>query len=138
MGDANGPRGSTIFNILLIWREMFCVRYSIDSRAGHLNSDGYYDEQLNFKAHIESIARRQSQMTGAARRFCLDIKSPITINRIFRIYMQPIIDYGSIIWNQNRLVANSQITLVVKRITRYAMGISQYTASSNYICFEKS
>lgn len=96
-----------------------------------------FDSELTFKPHIQSIARRLSQMAGAARRFCLEIKSNITINRIFNIYMQPIIDYGSIIWNQRRLVTNTQITLVVKRITRFALNITYLTSASNYICFEK-
>lgn len=51
--------------------------------------------------------------------------------------MQPIIDYGSVVWNQRRLKANNQITLIIKRITRLALGISQFTPSARYICFEK-
>lgn len=96
-----------------------------------------FDSELTFKPHIQSIARRLSQMTGAARRFCLDIKSNITINRIFNIYMQPIVDYGSIVWNQRRIVTNLQITLVIKRITRFAFNITYLTRSADYICFEK-
>lgn len=95
-----------------------------------------FDDKLTFKTHIESITRRLNQMTGAARRFCNDIKSPITMSKIFKIYMQPVIDYGSLIWNQNRIGINTQITLAVKRATRYALNISHFTSPSHYICFE--
>lgn len=76
-------------------------------------------------------------MTGAARRFCNDIGSPITMGKIYKIYMQPIVDYGSIAWNQNRIVTNNLITLSIKRVTRYALNISQFTPPSRYICFGK-
>lgn len=92
-----------------------------------------FDDKLTFKIHIESIMRRLNQMTGAARRFCNDIRSPITMGKIFKICMQPIIEYGLIIWNQNRIVVNNQITLAVKRVTRYALNISQFTIPAHYI-----
>lgn len=95
-----------------------------------------FDSQLDFKLHISSITRRLNQMTGAARRFCNGIKSPITICRIYKIYMQPIIDYASQVWNQNRIGINNQINTIVKRITRYALNISYKTHPSNYICYE--
>lgn len=96
-----------------------------------------FDSKLTFKPHIEQITRRLNQMTGAARRFCNNICSPITMSRIFKIYMQPIMDYASVVWNQNRIVANFEMTRVLKRITRYALNINYHTLPVNYICYEK-
>lgn len=117
---------------------IFIVHQSIIEKTSTVRDLGIiFDTELTFKPHIQSISRRISQMAGAARRFCTDIKSNITINRIFNIYIQPLIDYGSIIWNQNRIVTNMMITSVVKRITRYALNITYLTRDADYICFEK-
>lgn len=77
---------------------IFTLNHIIIEKCTNVRDLGVtFDSDLTFKPHIQSIARRLSQMAGAARRFCLEIKSNITINRIFSIYMQPIVDYGSII-----------------------------------------
>lgn len=65
------------------------------------------------------------------------IKYPLLICRIFKIYIQPIIDYGSMIWNQDRIMLNNNIMLLVKKVTRIALNITYTMEPSHYICFEK-
>lgn len=116
----------------------YFLNWKMIERSAYVRDLGViFDENLNFKKHIETIARRATQMIGAARRFCLDIKSPIMMSKIFKIYIQPIIDYGSVVWNQERVMTNIQITLAVKRLTRFALNISQYTSPANYYALKR-
>lgn len=96
-----------------------------------------FDSKLLFKDHIESLARRMTQMVGAANRLVKSIKFPMLITRIFKIYIQPIMEYGSIIWNTNTVGLNNLLHLIVKRVTRIALGVTYYTNTANYIAFEK-
>lgn len=56
-----------------------------------------FDSALTFKKHIEYIQKRASQMIGAARRFVTGINRPILIARIYTVYIQPVLEYCSVV-----------------------------------------
>lgn len=76
-------------------------------------------------------------MIGAARRFVNGINYPMLITKIYRIYIQPVIQYCSVVWNQNRLTANNVLTLAHKKITRIALNIYHTMDPAKYINYEK-
>lgn len=97
----------------------------------------FFDKELTFKHHIEHLSKRAQQMIGAARRFVHGISNPFMIAKIYRIYIQPIFEYGAIIWNQHRLTANGALNLAHKKITRIALGIYYTMDPDRYIQYEK-
>lgn len=96
-----------------------------------------FDEDLTFKQHIEYLNKRTIQMIGAARRFVNGINYPMLITKIYRIYIQSVIEYCSVVWNQNRLTANNVLTLAHKKITRNVLNIYHTMDPAKYINYEK-
>lgn len=96
-----------------------------------------FDKNLTFKPHIEYISKRISQMIGAARRFVSGINQPLLISRIYTVYIQPIMEYGATVWNQNRLTINNMLTLAHKKVTRIALNIYYTMNPDRYIAYEK-
>lgn len=96
-----------------------------------------FDKKLTFKNHIEIITKRASQMIGAARRFVVGINKPYLISRIYAIYIQPILEYCSLVWNQNRITANNALNLLHKKVTRIALGVYYTMDPNRYIVYNK-
>lgn len=94
-----------------------------------------FDDKLNFGEHIKIISARMNQMIGAARRMVNEIKQPMLMHRIFSVYIRPIGEYCSIIWDQGRF--NDPITLAHKKATRIAMGVYFTMPPELYITYEK-
>lgn len=97
----------------------------------------YFDRDLSFKYHIQHVNKRVYQMIGAARRFVTGIKQTAMIARIYTVYIQPVIEYGSIVWNQNRITLNNMLTLAHKKITRIALNVYHNMDARRYIPYER-
>lgn len=96
-----------------------------------------FDSGPTFKNHIEYIVKRMNQMIGAARRMVTELRQPFLIKRIYAVYIQPLADYCSVVWNQNRLTVNNSLTLAHKKVTRIALGVFYGIDPSRYISYEK-
>lgn len=96
-----------------------------------------FDEDLTFKHHIDYINKRSLRMIGAARKFVIGIKHHIIMAKIYRIYIQPVLEYCSTVWNQNRITSNTAITLAHKKVTRIALNVYHTMNPSQYINYEK-
>lgn len=96
-----------------------------------------FDSKLTFESHIKNITTRTNQMIGAARRLVTDLKMPMLIRRIYAVYIQPIAEYCAIIWNQNRVVMNSPLSLLHKKVTRIALNIYHNMDPDYYIDYNK-
>lgn len=92
-----------------------------------------FDSKLTFANHISHITTRTNQMIGAARRLVTDLKLPMLIRRIYSVYIQPIAEYCSVIWNQDRRTLNSPLSLAHKKVTRIALGVFYGMDPSKYI-----
>lgn len=97
----------------------------------------YFDRDLTFKYHIKNVIKRSNQMIGAARRFVTGIKHTVLIARIYAVYIQPVLEYGSIVWNQNKITLNNGITLAHKKVTRIALNVYYNMEARRYIPYEK-
>lgn len=97
----------------------------------------YFDKGLTFKYHIDHINKRALQMIGAARRYVTGINHPILMARIYGTYIQPILEYCSVVWNQNRLTYNNSLTLVHKKVTRITLNIYHNMDQNRYIAYDK-
>lgn len=97
----------------------------------------YFDNKLTFKYHINHICRRASLMIGAARRTVNDLNYHMAIINIFKTYILPVILYGSVIWNQDRIGVNNEIVQLFKKVTRIALRTPHDTRHRNYIPFIK-
>lgn len=96
-----------------------------------------FDSDLTFKSHVEYINKRTSQMIGAARRFVMGINRPFLIARIYSVYIQPILEYCAVVWNQNRITLNNSLNLSHKKVTRIALNIYWTMDPSGYIAYDK-
>lgn len=96
-----------------------------------------FNKNLTFSDHIKMITTRINQMIGAARRMVTDLKQPMLMSRIYSVYIQPIAEYCSIIWDQDRRVMNSPITLAHKKATRIALGVHQFMPLNRYISYDQ-
>lgn len=93
-----------------------------------------FDSKLNFEEHIKRTATRMNQMIGAARRMVTELKHPMLMQRIYSVYIRPIAEYCSIIWDQTRF--NDPITLAHKKATRIALGVYYTMPPELYISYE--
>lgn len=96
-----------------------------------------FDSGLTFKSHIEYVNKRASQMIGAARRFVTGINIPILIARIYSVYIQPIMEYCSVVWNQHRITLNNSLNLSHKKVTRIALNIYWNMDPTRYIAYDR-
>lgn len=96
-----------------------------------------FDSGLTFKKHIEYVSKKINQMIGAARRMVTELKQPMLIRRIYSVYIQPLADYCSVVWNQNRITYNNPITLAHKKITRIALNVFHGMDPRRHIAYEK-
>lgn len=96
-----------------------------------------FDNKLTFKSHIEYISKRASQMIGAARRFVTGLNNSGLITRIYSIYIQPVLGYCSVIWNQNRITVNNILNLLHKKVTRIALNVYYTMEPERYIVYNK-
>lgn len=96
-----------------------------------------FDKKLTFKSHIDYITKRASQMIGAARRFVTGLNNTGLMTRIYAIYIQPVLEYCSVIWNQNRLTVNNSMNLLHKKITRISLNVYFTMDPDRYIVYNK-
>lgn len=96
-----------------------------------------FDNKLTFKSHINYIAKRASQMIGAARRFVTGLNNTGMMTRIYSIYIRPVLEYCAVIWNQNRITVNNTINLLHKKITRIALNVYYTMDPERYIVYNK-
>lgn len=82
-----------------------------------------FDRELTFENHIDHVNKRASQMIGAARRFITGINQPIMMERIYMVFIQPTLEYCSVVWDQNRITMNNALNLLHKKITRIALNV---------------
>lgn len=96
-----------------------------------------FDKNLTFAEHIKHVTTRINQMIGAARRLVTDLKMPLLMSRIYSVYIRPIAEYCSIIWDQDRRVMNAPITLAHKKATRIALNVHQFMPIRDYISYNQ-
>lgn len=82
-----------------------------------------FDTKLTFENHIDTITNRAAQMVGAARRFVRGINHPLLMRTIYMTYISPILEYESVIWNQNRVGLNNKIDDIYRQVTRAALSV---------------
>lgn len=123
---------------LRLVHSLYFLKNSIIAEVDSVRDLGIiFDKELTFKLHIEHIVKRTQQMIGAARRFVVGIKKRMLITRIYQTYIQPIAEYGSVIWNQNRITLNNPLQLAHKKVTRIALNIYYNMSANAYIPYEK-
>lgn len=61
-----------------------------------------FDEKLTFIPHIDDLTTKMRSLYGAAYRFAREINNFPSIVKIVQTYITPVLEYGSIIWNQDR------------------------------------
>lgn len=97
----------------------------------------HFDDSLNFKFHTSQLVMKISQMIGSARRMVKGIGFHMLMINIFKTYILPIIDYGSVICNQNPSGINTQIEKAYHQATRIALNSPYDVRNENYISYDK-
>lgn len=115
----------------------FLGNHVIEERETVRDLGVLFDNKLTFSEHIKNITMRTNQMIGAARRLVTSLKKPMLIRRIYAIFIQPIAEYCSIVWNQDRRTLNAPLSLAHKKVTRIALGVYYSMDPSRYIEYDK-
>lgn len=69
-------------------------------------------------------------------RFCKEIHVPSLILKIVSTYITPILEYASIVWDQNRIVSEGRIEKVLHYGTRMALQLPYRSDHPNYVAFD--
>lgn len=77
-----------------------------------------FDRKLTFKTHIKNVVIKLNQQIAAARRFAKEIGSRRIILNIFKQYLIPLHDYGSIFWKCT-IREENQIEQIQSAMTRF-------------------
>lgn len=94
-----------------------------------------FDEKLTFINHIDNISTRITSMYGAAYRFAKELGNIGILMRIINIYVLPVIEYGSVIWNQNRIGHNKKLERILHMASRATLSAPFDVRHPNYINF---
>lgn len=71
------------------------------------------------------------------RRFAADIRCNHLILKIVGTYITPLIEYCSVIWDQDRVLSNKRIEKCMHNATRFALQTPFRTDDANYVNFDK-
>lgn len=109
----------------------------IKTVSQHKDLGVLFDSKLNFHAHTQSVSMRAYQATGAIVRLLRDLHRPQLAIFLFKTYVWPIIQYGSVIWNQNYATYNHQLDRSLHAITRFALKSPFLPTSPGYLNFQQ-
>lgn len=59
------------------------------------------------------------------------------IRRIYAVYIQPLAEYCSVVWNQGRITLNGPLSLAHKKVTRVALNVFYGMDPQKYIGYEQ-
>jgi ribonucleases P/MRP protein subunit RPP40 len=80
------------------------------------------DSELRFNRHIHSIVLKAQQRCALIKR-CFKTKDPRVLMKAFTVYVRPIIEYCSVVWNPQYQCYVKQIESVQKRFTKYLVNM---------------
>lgn len=95
-----------------------------------------FDRRLSFTPHIVNISKRAYQLTGAIYRLVKDIRCPNLSMKLYKSFVLPILEYGSIIWDQGRAIDNLQLEKSLHMITRISLNVPLYPLHPRYLNFQ--
>lgn len=96
-----------------------------------------FDEKATFIPHIDHLVSRITSMYGAAYRFAKEIKHFRMVMRIIQIYVQPIVEYASIVWDQDRIGHNTRLEKILHMASRTSLGAPFDVRHQSYINFNQ-
>lgn len=96
-----------------------------------------FDEHLTFVPHVDSLVSKMRSLYGAAYRFSNDIKNASIVLKKVNTYITPVLEYCSVVWNQDRKGSNQRIERILHLATRTALHSPYDHRDENYISFEK-
>lgn len=91
-----------------------------------------FDDRLSFRTHIEDICHRASSMLAVAKRFAAEAKNNMIVFKIFQCHIAPILEYNSIVWNQQAVGLSFNIEQIKRQVTRIALRIPPNPTAYNY------
>lgn len=94
------------------------------------------DEHITFNPHINHISLVGRQIIGAAYKLVRELNHPQLMYRIYNVYVQPIFEYGSVIWDQQSTLKNKQIDDIFRRVSKVATLLPHSVIYPNYKSYE--
>lgn len=116
-------------------RQYYIKSSRIQQVESHIDLGILFDNQLTFKPHIASLLTRTKSLYGAAYRFCKEIGCMRLIQKVTSIYILPIIEYASLVWDQHRIGINSDLENVLHKMSRNALNLPYDVRNENYMDF---
>lgn len=117
-------------------RQYYLKSSRIEQVESHVDLGILFDSQLTFKPHISSLSTKTKSLYGAAYRFCKEIGCMGLLKKITTIYILPIVEYASMVWDQHRIGINSELENILHKMTRNALHLPYDVRSENYVDFE--
>ena len=84
------------------------------------------DNKLCFSTHINKIVGRAHKRANLILR-CFTRRDPVLLMSAFNVYVRPILEYCSIIWNLNMLKDIEALEKVQRRFTKKLHGMTIFT-----------
>ena len=84
------------------------------------------DNKLRFSTHINKIVGRAHKRANLILR-CFTRRDPVLLMSAFNVYVRPILEYCSIIWNPHLLKDIEAIENVQRRFTKRLPGMQNFT-----------
>lgn len=96
-----------------------------------------FDRKLTFVPHVDAIILKSNKIYAMDRRFGTDIGCNRLILKIVSTYITPLIEYCSVVWDQERVLSNKRLEKFVHNATRFALHTPFRTDDIDYVSFEK-
>lgn len=88
------------------------------TKQNHMKDLGItFESTLTFKKHIANIATQSNFIYILLYRITKELKHPSLMKKLISTYLNPIVEYGAVIWSMNNEYENLEKSL--KKATRY-------------------
>lgn len=96
-----------------------------------------FDEHLTFEHHINKLLTSANRVFGMAKRFTYDIHSPYTMIKLVNVYINPLLEYCSAVWNCERSSYIEKLESYRRRATRIALNTPHRPHLVGYIPYQQ-
>lgn len=83
--------------------------HQLDTSESHKDLGVVFDSLVKFCSHTELISKRAAQLNGAIFRLSKDIGFPRLAFNLFKVFVLPIFEYGSVVWNCDLITCNHKV-----------------------------
>ena len=89
------------------------------------------DHQLNFNQHISAVISKVRGALGFIKRWAKEFSDPYTNTALYILFVRPILEYCSVVWNPHSMTNIDAIESVQKQFFLFALRGLPWTSNYN-------